>query len=303
MEKVNLEKECFLCKESVKVSLTEEESRKISEGKEKIQDIVPNMSPDLREIFISGICGKCFDKNIKEIEKRGNDSDMVELLFEDVENKEIKDNFVKESALDYLKQLSKLNKYLNGHKGYIAGGCFKNIFNDEDIKDIDVFFEKEEDFNDAYEMYMNYFRMGYAQVIYENSNAVCFKMNDDSVNIELIRSTFKSPLEMIDSFDFSIAKFALVKEKKFNDEGEHIDNEFNVIYHKDFFKHLMLKRVVITNDEIDFPLNTLERILRYKGYGYSPCRQTKVKIATAINKMTLPENVEDMFTGLYEGID
>lgn len=28
----------------------------------KIQEIIPNVSDDIREIFISGICGKCFDK-------------------------------------------------------------------------------------------------------------------------------------------------------------------------------------------------------------------------------------------------
>ena len=33
-----------------------------------------------------------------------------------------------------------------GHKGYIAGGCFKNIFNGEKIKDIDIFFDDEEEF-------------------------------------------------------------------------------------------------------------------------------------------------------------
>lgn len=38
------------------------------------------------------------------------------------------------------RQLWWLDKLLIGHKGYIAGGCFKNIFNNERAKDIDVFF-------------------------------------------------------------------------------------------------------------------------------------------------------------------
>ena len=36
--------------------------------------------------------------------------------------------------------LNFLDKFMMGHKGYIAGGCFKNIFNGEKIKDIDIYF-------------------------------------------------------------------------------------------------------------------------------------------------------------------
>ena len=42
--------------------------------------------------------------------------------------------------------LNFLDKFMMGHKGYIAGGCFKNIFNGEKIKDIDIFFDDEEEF-------------------------------------------------------------------------------------------------------------------------------------------------------------
>ena len=35
--------------------------------------------------------------------------------------------------------LNFLDKFMMGHKGYIAGGCFKNIFNGEKIKDIDIY--------------------------------------------------------------------------------------------------------------------------------------------------------------------
>lgn len=39
-----------------------------------------------------------------------------------------------------------LEKYLFGHSGFIAGGCFKNLFSDEKLKDIDVFFRNETDY-------------------------------------------------------------------------------------------------------------------------------------------------------------
>lgn len=34
-------------------------------------------------------------------------------------------------------------------KGFIAGGCFKNILSGERVKDIDIFFESESDFQEA----------------------------------------------------------------------------------------------------------------------------------------------------------
>ena len=42
-----------------------------------------------------------------------------------------------------------LDQYMVGHKGFIAGGCFKNILSGQRAKDIDIFFEKEADFYEA----------------------------------------------------------------------------------------------------------------------------------------------------------
>ncbi len=38
--------------------------------------------------------------------------------------------------------LNWLDKFMEGHKGFICGGCFKNIFNQEKVKDLDIFFSK-----------------------------------------------------------------------------------------------------------------------------------------------------------------
>ena len=57
-------------------------------------------------------------------------------------------NSKKSNLLNY-RQLWWLDKFLAGHKGFIAGGCFKNIFNNERVKDLDIFFESEKDFLEA----------------------------------------------------------------------------------------------------------------------------------------------------------
>lgn len=45
--------------------------------------------------------------------------------------------------------LNWLDEFMIGHNGFICGGCFKNIFNKENVKDIDMFFESESDYEDA----------------------------------------------------------------------------------------------------------------------------------------------------------
>ena len=44
-----------------------------------------------------------------------------------------------ELNIDNYRKIKILDKFLQGHKGFVAGGCFKNILNNEHIKDIDVF--------------------------------------------------------------------------------------------------------------------------------------------------------------------
>lgn len=53
---------------------------------------------------------------------------------------------MKKADIYNFRQLFFLDKYLMGHRGYIAGGCFKNIFNEEKVNDIDMFFRQESDF-------------------------------------------------------------------------------------------------------------------------------------------------------------
>lgn len=56
--------------------------------------------------------------------------------------------FKKEGVLNY-RQLWRIDKFLVGHKSFIACGCFKNIFNNDRVKDLDVLFECEKYFLEA----------------------------------------------------------------------------------------------------------------------------------------------------------
>lgn len=208
--------------------------------------------------------------------------------------------------------LNFLDKFMMGHKGYIAGGCFKNIFNKEPIKDVDVFFENTTDFEEAKD-YFDSMTEGYDgdderdvqyRFLYENDNVKGYKHINSDIVVELCQKTFNEPKLMLEAFDSTIAKFAYYKEEVEDEErnGDIVSThiEYKVMYDDKYFEHLHMNRLV-TDDKILFPMSTFERMIRYIGYGFKPCRETKLKIAKALNK-TSPESIE---TGkrLYDGMD
>ncbi len=184
-----------------------------------------------------------------------------------------------------------LSHYLDGHNGFIAGGCFKNAFLKQKIKDIDIFFKNEKDFISA----EDYFKTNEDYVFsYENDNTVSFKNKKTNIRIELIRKTFGTPKEILSMFDFSIAKFAMYR--GLNDKEENIDN---CLFVSTFFEDLANNKLVIDGDLL-FPISTFERTYRYRDYGFGLCRESKEKLIDAIRNAAVSENISN---DLYFGID
>lgn len=228
--------------------------------------------------------------------------------------------------------LNWLDEYMTGHKGFICGGCFKNIFNKEKVKDLDIFFENESDFDDAVQ-YFDSQTPGYDgddvrdekyHFHYENDNVKAYKHIETGVVIELCCKIFGKPEEILNKFDFTITKFAYYKEEVEDETGavakrqelpfetledEHFLEEigipethieYKILMDDAFFEHLHLKRIVIDKD-IPFPMSTFERMPRYAKYGYFPCKETKMKIINALRDLT-DEQVE-LSESLYDGMD
>lgn len=61
MSKVAVVKNCMFCKKDTEIPVTKDQLQRINSGSEPIQSVIPNVSPAERELFISGICGECFD--------------------------------------------------------------------------------------------------------------------------------------------------------------------------------------------------------------------------------------------------
>lgn len=207
--------------------------------------------------------------------------------------------FITESYVDYKGYLGKLTKYLVVPESYIAGGCFKNIFNKEKFKDLDIFFESEDTYKRAKEYYKTLIKVKSDRwkFVYENEN--CYSILDkyNNVRLELVSRYFGKPEEMIARFDFSIVKFALYLDK--------YANEYYVVYDSNFFKHLHLHRLVVDmNIPLEFPAGTYNRMIKYLKYGYEPCHMTKKKLLFELSKLDF-SSVEDVTTGndMYAGFD
>jgi hypothetical protein len=187
-----------------------------------------------------------------------------------------------------------LDIYMSGHKGFIAGGCFKNIFQNVKIKDVDIFFLTELDFTEA-KMYYDK-NEGYT-FSYENSNTVAFKNKKTNIRIELIRNTYGSPEEILSKFDFSIVKFAYCKRTIINDD-QSTSIEYYCTLHDRFFEHLTCKKLVL-EVQILFPVSTFERSFRYCRYGFGLCRESKANLLEAIKTA----DTSNLSNELYFGID
>jgi len=218
--------------------------------------------------------------------------------------------FTKEETDNYF-MLKWLDEFMIGHKGFICGGCFKNIYNKEKVKDLDIFFNNKADFNAAVEYYDRQ-TAGYSEdrvctvkeseaeyiFLYENPNVKAYIHKQTGVRIELCSKIFGTPEQILSQFDFTITKCAYYKEEITEDGSTHV--EYKLLLHDKFFEHLHLKRLV-TDDKIPFPMSTFERAFRYSKYGYSPCRETKMKMARAINELSSLQL--EVSESLYDGMD
>ena len=234
--------------------------------------------------------------------------------------------FVKEARDNYW-MLNWLDQFMIGHKGFICGGCFKNIFNKEKVKDLDIFFKNENDFFEAVEYYDNKTAGHWidgdpdAKVeedeaeytfLYENENVKAYVHKKSGIRIELCCKIFGTAEDILSHFDFTITKFAYYKEEVEDETGVEVDDffkefkvgdthiEYKILVHDKFFEHLHMKRLV-TDDKILFPMSTLERAFRYAKYGYFPCKETKMKLARAIKGLS-DEQLE-VSESLYDGMD
>ena len=140
--------------------------------------------------------------------------------------------FIRE-GIDNFWILNWLDEFMMGHKGFICGGCFKNIFNKEKVKDLDIFFEKASDFDEAVE-YFDSRTLGYEgndkqeeeyTFYYENEKVKAYKHIRTGTVIELCSNIYGKPEEILRRFDFTVTKFAYYKAEIEDEIGEEYVSE------------------------------------------------------------------------------
>jgi hypothetical protein len=187
----------------------------------------------------------------------------------------------------HFEKLRLLYPYFKGHKGIIAGGVFKDIFSDRNFRDIDIFFGKETEFCNCIHEYSSSKEFSKK---YENDNAIGFEENFSKIRVDFVRKRFGSPREILDSFDFSVSKFALYKDK---------EKLFKVIYHPLFFSDLVTKTLRYDSTVGD-PILQFSRILKYSRYGFKINKADQINLIKQINNLDISRiNSSSMFDDDY----
>lgn len=176
------------------------------------------------------------------------------------------------------------------------------------IKDVDIFFETEEDFLDALSFYEG---KDNCTKIYDTSNSVGFEFKDKgSCNVaivDLVRRNFGSPQKIIGKFDFTVTQCAMRKK-----ESNGNDVMYELIYTQDFLSDYLTRTLRLTPGYDDN--NMFERLTRYINYGYKPignvtttvlnsfCRDHEVLHHVDLNILCsfLENNFEELFHKITE---
>lgn len=209
-------------------------------------------------------------------------------------------DFIISEEIGNYPQIRFMKEFMIGHPGFIAGGCFKSVFSGDKPHDLDMFFRDRQEYQDA----VRYFDEHKDEYVrgYQNKNVESFIHEKSKIRIECIKKIFGEPEQIISQFDFTIAKFAFYTEVEppEDEDGDWSYNDF-VIYHPQFFEHLLMKRLVI-DDKIPFPASTFNRTYKYAASGFIPCRDTKSKIVKSLRDMDGFSD-SDISKSFYEGVD
>lgn len=209
-------------------------------------------------------------------------------------------DFIISEEIGNYPQIRFMKEFMIGHPGFIAGGCFKSVFSGDKPHDLDMFFRDRQEYQDA----VRYFDEHKDEYVrgYQNKNVESFIHEKSKIRIECIKKIFGGPEQIISQFDFTIAKFAFYTEVEppEDEDGDWSYNDF-VIYHPQFFEHLLMKRLVI-DDKIPFPASTFNRTYKYAASGFIPCRDTKSKIVKSLRDMDGFSD-SDISKSFYEGVD
>lgn len=160
-----------------------------------------------------------------------------------------------------------LEKFI-GLDWVIAGGALRDYFMKEKVSDVDFFFKNQEAFDHA----KHILDTGNVTSMWKNDNCIRYQVGE--LKIDLVRSIFGDPEDIIRQFDFTVCCVAI-------DKREFRASQF-------FFPDLAARHLRINNTPL--PVGTMKRMVKYIKKGFTPCIGTMTELSKAL--VALPEDTD-----------
>jgi len=168
----------------------------------------------------------------------------------DFSREDHKMSFVHEKDKSFVKLLS-----LDINEGpWLAGGSVLSWYNNEPVgdSDFDIFFKDLKQFDQMFGLLMR----NHGSIVFTSENAITINItiDDDIKKAQLIRKNFyKSALDVIDHFDFTICQLAT--------------DGWDIVSGEKTFEHIKEKRI----EPHKQPNRAIiKRLIKYISYGYTP---------------------------------
>ena len=198
---------------------------------------------------------------------------------------------IEKQLVTYCQRLLKLDKT---GKGFIAGGVILSRLM-RTKSDVDIFYNEEVEAENAYFQFKKEYDdhkfatpptiSKLVKHVSSKKNAYRVQLRQPYVQLDIVRIPFKSPVDCIRQFDFTIVMVA-------------VDRDGNFYHHKNWYEHIAAKSLVV--NELPFPVSTAWRVLKYMQKGFCICPTQYQKILTAVKNNTKPDDTLD---GFYDAFD
>lgn len=186
--------------------------------------------------------------------------------------KQLNDSIFKNSDLNYFKG------------GYLAGGAITSTYSGRKIRDYDLYFKTQKDFEDAVRAaFENYF-----WCVAITKRAITFINNNKTVYQFMCFDWFENAEKIFQKFDFTACMAAIDLESR----------EF--FRHKRFLADIS-RRALSFNHNTEYPLGSALRVMKYKDRGYTiePSEFLKVVMACAFKQPKDWDDLKNQVGGQY----
>lgn len=189
--------------------------------------------------------------------------------------------------------------------GMVAGGCFKDIMHNKTVKDFDIFFLSKGDYLQTLNLFKSKYKKAYSSENCEAFYIPCdfsgnINLCKQYILVELINKRFGTPENIIKEFDLRLNK--IVNYRVDTPDGYKIE----FLYDDNFEKDIRDKKLFYKKSSN--PIGTLQRVLKYHGYGYTIGKIPLIKLISDVAKqyifnifrMNMQKFIWDKLSGGYK---